>query len=266
MSIVTISRGSYSRGKEVAEEVGRRLGYEVISRDLILEASEQFNVPEIKLVRAIRDAPGILERFGSDKRKYVSYFRASLLKRLVNDNIVYHGLAGHFFLKGVSHVLKVRIIADLDERTRLEMERENISEKEALRLLKKDDDERRKWSKALYGIDTNDPLLYDLVLHIKSLGVAEAAEIICHAVKLKPFVTTPSSQQLLKDLALEAQVAVKLMNWHPGAQVKCREGNLEIRIVGSAGQEQELKRSVTELAAKFPAVKHVKVKVVDTER
>ncbi|NIM21548.1 MAG: cytidylate kinase-like family protein, partial [Candidatus Latescibacteria bacterium] len=57
MSIVTISRGSYSRGKEVAEKVAEKLGYECISRDVIIEACDEFNVPEVKLVRAIHDAP-----------------------------------------------------------------------------------------------------------------------------------------------------------------------------------------------------------------
>jgi hypothetical protein len=42
------------------------------------------------------------------------------------DNIVYHGLAGPLLRKGIPHVLKVRIIADLNERLRDEMERERI--------------------------------------------------------------------------------------------------------------------------------------------
>ncbi|MBW1912541.1 MAG: cytidylate kinase family protein, partial [Deltaproteobacteria bacterium] len=45
MPIITISRGSYSKGKEVAEKVSQKLGYECISRDVLLEASEEFNVP-----------------------------------------------------------------------------------------------------------------------------------------------------------------------------------------------------------------------------
>ena len=35
MPIITISQGSYSRGKEVAEKVAEELGYEVISRNII---------------------------------------------------------------------------------------------------------------------------------------------------------------------------------------------------------------------------------------
>ena len=68
MAIVTISRGSYSRGKEIAEKVAQKLGYECIAREALIEASEQFNIPEIKLVRAIHDAPSILDRFAYGKK------------------------------------------------------------------------------------------------------------------------------------------------------------------------------------------------------
>ena len=49
-------------------------------------------------------------------------------------------------LKGIPHVLKVRIIADLEERVRDEMGRERIPKQEALRLILRDDQERRKWT------------------------------------------------------------------------------------------------------------------------
>jgi len=86
------------------------LGYECISRDIILEASEQFNIPEIKLIRAIHDAPSILDRFTYGKERYIAFLRAALLKHLQRDNVVYHGLAGHLFLQNIPHVLKVRIM------------------------------------------------------------------------------------------------------------------------------------------------------------
>ncbi len=139
MSIITISRGSYSRGKEVAEKLAHSLGYQCLSRDILLEASELYNIPEIKLVRAIHDAPSILERFTYSKESYVAYIRAALLRHVQKDNVVYHGLAGHFLLQGIPHVFKVRIIADLEDRVKEEMKRENISAEEARRILQKDD-------------------------------------------------------------------------------------------------------------------------------
>ena len=97
MSIVTISRGSYSRGKMVAEQLAKALSYECISREIILEASEHFNIPELKLIRAIHDAPTILDRFTYGKERFIVFFRAALLTHMQRDNVVFHGLAGHFF-------------------------------------------------------------------------------------------------------------------------------------------------------------------------
>lgn len=204
MPIITISRGSYSRGKEVAEKLAQQLGYECISRDILLGASEQFNIPEIKLIRAIHDAPSILERFTRGKERYVAFIRSTLLKVVQKDNVVYHGLAGHYFLQGIPHVIKVRIMADLEDRVQEEMRREKISADEARNILRKDDDERRRWGIQIYGVDTWDPKLYDMVLHIKSLTVDDAVDLISKAAQLPRFQTTPESQRLLDDMVREA--------------------------------------------------------------
>ena len=204
MSIVTISRGSYSRGKEVAEKLAKTLGYECISREILLEASEKFNIPEIKLIRAVHDAPSVFERFTHGKERYVAYLKAALLKHVQKDNVVYHGLAGHFFLQEIPHVLKVRISADLEDRIAEEMRRENISAEEARATIKKDDEARRRWGLYLFGADTWDPSLYDLVIHIKTkaLSVDDAVNLILCAVEMPCFQTTPKSQNVLDNLVL----------------------------------------------------------------
>ena len=95
MAIITISRGSYSKGKEVAEMVAAKLGYDCISREVLIKASDRFNIPEVKLIRAIHDAPSILERFGRKRQAFVAFIRSELACRVSTDNVVYHGLAGH---------------------------------------------------------------------------------------------------------------------------------------------------------------------------
>ena len=213
MAIITISRGSYSRGKEVAEKLAQELEYECISREVLLEASKEFNIPEIKLVRAIKDAPSILERFTQGRERYVAYVRAALLKHVQKDNVVYHGLAGNYLLQGIPHVLKVRIIADLEDRVAEEMKREGISAAKARELIKKDDEERRRWSLHLYGADPWDPMLYDLVIHLNTITVDDAVNLISHAVQLPGFQTTPQSQALIDNLALLARLQVEQVWW-----------------------------------------------------
>lgn len=238
MPIITISRGSYSRGKEVAEKLAEALGYECISRDILLEASEEFNTPEIKLIRALHDAPTVLERFHFGKERYISYVKSALLQHVRRDNVVYHGLAGHYFLQDIPHVLKVRIIADIDDRVREEMSRENIPAEKARYILKKDDEERRKWGIALHGMDTWDSRLYDLVIHIKALTVEDAVRIICDTVKKETFRTTPESRKLLEDLALAARVQAQLVEKFPRVNVTADNGQV---FIGCTGEKPALR-------------------------
>lgn len=261
MAIITISRGSYSKGKKVAERVAERLGYACISRDLLVEASERFNIPEIKLVRALHDAPSVLERFTYGKETYLAYIEAAFLEHAQQDNMVYHGLAGHFFLKGVQHVLKVRVLADIEERIRFEMEREKISRDEALNILKKDDHERRQWSLKLFGIDTWDPSLYDLVVHIRKLTVDDAVSIICHTLTREHFKTTPESQKVLDDLVLASRVKTTLIATYPYVRVTATDGVIYIDTPSAMKSAPQLADEVTDLVEKVPGVKDVKVHV-----
>jgi len=259
MSIVTISRGSYSKGKEVAEKVAQKLGYECVARDVIIEASKEFNIPEIKLVRAIHDAPSILERIGYSKERYLAYLQVAMLELFQKDNVVYHGLAGHFFIKGIPHVLKVRIIADMEERVKLEVEREGISKREALRILKNDDRERRKWSKYVHGIDTWDPSLYDLVIHIKKITADDAADIISHTVRLEHFKTTPESQKAVDHLLTAARVKAALIDLKPDIEVFARNGTVSIKAKATEFQDENLIHKIEEIAKSIPGVKDVEV-------
>ena len=248
MPIITISRGSYSRGKEVAEKLAQKLGYDILSRDILLEASERFNIPEIKLVRAIHDAPSVLERFTYGKELYVAYIRATLLKHVQKDNVVYHGLAGHYLLRGIPHVLKVRILADLEDRVQEEMRREKITEDEARYIIKKDDDERRRWGIFVFGIDTWDPMLYDMVLHIKSLRVSDAVELVSHAAQLPHFQANPESQQLLDDMTMAAQVEAALVEEFPSAKVEVKHGEVFVNIQGTLSEEQQTVNMIQRIA------------------
>jgi len=262
MSIITISRGSYSRGKEVAEKLAQALNYECISREIILEASEQFNIPELKLVRAIHDAPTILDRFTSGKERFVAFFRAALLNHFQRDNIVFHGLAGHFFLQKIPHVLKVRIIADLEDRVREEMKRENISADEARQVLVKDDAERRKWGLHLFGLDTWDPRLYDIILHIDNMQVDHAVSIILHCLEQPCFQTAPESRRLLDDSSLAAQVEAALVKDFPKVAADARNGDVYVSVRGSLVDERMISAKVKMQAEKVAGVKRIHVNLI----
>jgi cytidylate kinase len=265
MSIIAISRGSYSRGSEVASRVAEVLGYKCISREILIHASNTFNIPEIKLIHAIHDAPSFLDRISHGKERYISYIRTALLRAVQWDNVVYHGFAGHFFLQGIPHVLKVRIIAELEDRIREEMLQEDVTAERARNTIMRDDEERRKWGLSLYGIDMGDPDLYDMVVHLKTLKVTDVAKIITDAVKLPPFQTTPVSQSLLDDMVLASQIESLLVHEYPRLAVRAQKGSVLIRVdTGLTGlalksREEEIVRRIEEIALTLGGARKVQV-------
>jgi len=258
MAIITISRGSYSRGKTVAEKVASRLGHECLSRDLLLAASKEFNIPEIKLVRALHDAPSVLERFTYGKERYLCHLRKSLLQYAIQGNLVYHGLAGQYFLAGIPHIFKLRIIADMADRVQEEMRREHISEEEARYILMKDDDERRKWGMQVYGIDMWDCRLYDMVLHVGALTLDDAVDIVCHAVQKKAFQETPDSRKAVEDMYLAAKVQSAIIGILPTAMVEASDGVVSVSTPNAHSVlTDKVIRQITAAGKKVEGVKDV---------
>ena len=261
MAIITISRGSYSKGKEVAEKTAACLGYDCVAREVLIEASEHFNIPEIKLVRSLHDAPSVLQRFTYGKERYISYIEEAFLERVQQDNVIYHGLAGHFFLKGITHTLKVRIMADMKDRVEWEVERERISAQEALSILKKDDDERRRWSLHLYGVDTNDPHLYDLVVRVGKISVDDAVETICNMAQKESFKATSESRAAMDDLVLAARARVKVMDVQPNVVVSAKAGIVYVDTQAQETDEGKVIKAIGQAVSQVPGLKDIRVNV-----
>lgn len=229
MAIITISRGSYSHGKEIAEKVAEMLGYECVSREVLLEASQYFKISEKKLLESIHDAPSILDRITHGREKYIAYIRAALLDHVQKDNVVYHGHAGHLLIPEIRHVLKVRVIAEMDERIAFVQEQRKLSRDEAAAFLANEDKQRALWTRYLYKVDIEDPRMYDIFLHIGGLRIPDACDIICIAAKSEAFTTTPESQKTITDLAIVSHAKAALKDVC-NAEVKSIDGMVYVEV------------------------------------
>ena len=265
MGIITISRGSYSRGIEIAQKLADKLGYECISREVLLKASKDFNVPETELMHAIHDAPSIFDRIKDGKKNYVAFIREAFLEHIQKDNIIYHGLAGHFFTKGIPNILKIRITADIKYRTNVVMIRDNVSEEKALEIINNIDAERSKWSTQLYGIDARSAELYDVVLHINCLEVDGIVDILYDLAQRPCFQTTPESKRKLKDMLIAAKAHLTVVDKYPEAIVKCKDGSVLITVESSLSIEKKLSKKFNNLIKDIDGVKEVKTFVIPFE-
>jgi cytidylate kinase len=201
MPIITISRCSYTYGKKVAESVAETLGYTCISREELLDASHEFNMPGMKLVREL---PIILDQTVFNKHRYIAYIRSALLKHLAKGKVVYHGFCGHIFLKDFDHVLKVQITADLEDRVKIVMDRDGFSRNEALLFIKTMDDARKKWCQNLYKIDLSKINQYDISLNISKFPIDKAVDIICETAMSERYKITEESRGAMNELLCAA--------------------------------------------------------------
>ena len=259
MAIIAISRGNVALGKEVAEKAAEKLGYRCISREILLEASEEFNIPEVKLIRSMEHMPPFFDRISQKSKKYVAYIQSALLHNLQQENVVYHGFAGHFFVRDNPHVLKVRINSEMSNRVSRVMDRDGVSKKQALASLKKIDALRKKWSMKLYGMDPEDPRYYDLVLLLDTLTVDDAAEVVCQVSRLPQFASTPESKRSMDDLVLAADARTLLLDMKSDAEVWACDGYLYVKKGRSGSEDHDLVEKLGELAAKLPEAKGIEL-------
>ena len=256
MPIITISRGSYYHAKSIAEKLAKRLGYSCLSRDQVVENIDKFQLPEIKLVRGLNDSFSVLDRFPHGKKRFKVAIRSAILHQFLAGNVVYHGLVGHHFVSNISHVLKVRIISDTEKRVADEMARENISEEKARYILKKDDEERRKWAMFLYGIDIMDSDNYNLTIRIGHLSEDEAVNIIANAVELQSFQETAESEAALVDSALQALVSERLFDF-PNAAVAVKNGQIEIVMKVPEDQQSVIHDRISQMLVDVDGMKEL---------
>jgi cytidylate kinase len=208
MPIITISRCSYTHGKDVAEAIADTLGYTCICREELIDNSQEFAMPDLKLVREL---PIILDQTVFNKHRYISYIRSVLLKHLEKGKVVYHSFCGHILLKDIDHVLKVQITTDLEDRVRIAMDREGFSRNDALLFIKTLDDARKNWCQKLYKIDHSAVCQYDISLNISKLPIDKAVDVICKTAALDLFKPTAQSRKAMVELLCTADEKSKTL-------------------------------------------------------
>jgi cytidylate kinase len=208
--IVTISRGSFSGGRVLAECLAEKLGYRVVSREILAAAAKRYGVAEERLARALERAPGLWERLGRERQLYITYIQAALCELLQEDNVVYHGHAGHLLVRDVSHVLRVRLIAPMGYRIGAAMASLRCGREEAEAHVRRVDEERARWTRFLYEIDWDSPLLYDLVVNLEGMSVETACAVVGATAAQPEFQPTEASRKALRDLTLGCRVRAAL--------------------------------------------------------
>ena len=259
MAIITISRGTYSGGKYLAESLAERLGYRCLSREELLEnAANQYRIPEYALNAALDNKPGFPEGMNLRRIHYIAYVRAAFAKQIKNDDVVYHGQVGHLLLTSLPGVFKVRAISNMEFRIVAAMRQHRLNREKAIDLIKKVDRERAEWAKTIYNVDWEDPSQYDLVVDLGNMRISEACDQVIGAVRAAPR-QVHESLKILDDFAqstdIRARIAAHSSINDEGIEIEAEEGI--ITITGKADSAGEM-AMIMEIVGETRGVKGIK--------
>jgi cytidylate kinase len=270
MSVIAISRGSLFATKKLAEGLKARLGYDIISREEVIDAAKRYGIEETGLgEKDIMEShpPGYWHERSDERMHYLTCFKTALLDFAVEGSIIYHGNLAHILLNEIPFVLRVRVNAPLENRIKPLMEGEGMSKEAAIERIKDMDHRRRLWTQFLYDAEVIDPIFFDLVLNLERISIDDAIEMVVTEVKKEPFQPTEESMKALKDLHLASIVKTHLMK-----SPKTRAIDLDVDADSSTGKvivsgslppdaNQTREADIQSVLSGVELVKNVEVKV-----
>jgi cytidylate kinase len=266
MAIITISHQMGAGGPEIGMALGKRLGYRYVDQELLSDAVRRYGLAEEKLSHLDESKPTLFERFDVETRHYITVLQTTLLEFAEQDNAVLMGRGGQWLLRGIPHIVRVRVIAPFEQRVRQWLKRtadmtgETPTQRSATDFVRRDDAEKAGRMRYLYEVDVADPMLYDLVINTEKVRCDAAVDMIESLVRRPETATTESARRIVAARALASRVQVALAT-HPETRryritVEAHDGTVVLEGTAALDRAVEVARTV-------PGVRDVRTQQVE---
>ena len=266
MAIIIVSHQMGAGGPEVGRALAERTRYRYVDQELLLDAVRRYGLAEEKLSHLDESKPTLFERFDTETRHHITVLQTTLLELAELDNAVFMRGGGQWLLRGVAHVLRIRLIAPVEHRVKqwikrvAEMTGETPNHRAAADFVRRDDAEKSGRMRYLYEVDIADPMLYELIVNTEKLKYEAVVEMVESLLRRPEMQTTEAGRKLVASRALASRVQVALAN-HPETRryritVEAHDGI--VTLEGTAALERAV-----EVARTVPGVLDVKTQQVE---
>jgi cytidylate kinase len=267
MTIVAISRELGSGGTAIAAAVAKALSFEYVDREIVLQAARAHEVPEEKIADVDERRLTLWERFDEEKRRYLIFIESAYYSFAEKGNVVTAGRGGPFFLRDVSHALKVRVVAPVEVRVRRVMEQDRLDQKAATARVKSYDRELAGRIDYLFGVDWTSPEHYDLVINTGADAWHFYTELLVWAARHPQYQPTPESLQRIRDLSLASRVRAAIakdpVTKNINVEVTAQSGRVALKGVVFSPAMMD---AAAEVARRVPGVAGVSCEAVEIPR
>lgn len=179
MAIIAIARELAALGEEVAHELVRITGYRYIDRDYMENRLGEFGIGPEKRHKYDEKKPGLWASLSQERDDYLHFLKTVLYEESALGDCVFVGRGSTAILRGLPHLVSVRLAAPLAIRVARVKLHFNCDERHALQLIEQSDRDRSGFHKYFFSIDWRDTREYSIALTMaEQPRPREAAEII----------------------------------------------------------------------------------------
>lgn len=262
MSIIILSSDDRETEGLIAEKVALEKGYDRLDRHFLSEVAAKHEMKPEKLAEALDSTPTVLGKLPVRHwRQYLACIEAEVLERMLADDLVCCGLAANLYVTGISHAMRVRVLAGKEKKITDIADQNAISIEKAEKLSVKALVRRKKWSLAAFGSDETDLSRYDMVINLDQIDPVEAVRTITGASEYRKFQVMTYSKKCLTDLALAARVNLELLKSMTDVKVQAKDGAVIVFVRTLRRQKRKTVETIKELASRVDGVSYVEVHV-----
>lgn len=205
MAILTISRQFGGGAKAIAVETASGLGYEYIDRATMFKDISTKGTRWGTYARDFDEHyPNVWERHDWSFKAFVALIQSLIYDYAKRDNVIIAGTGGTFLLKGISHVLRIRIESSMEDRIKRVVGDQVINEHTAKWIIDKVDADMARSMYILYGKHWDDPKEYDEVFNTSRQDRQYIVEAIKKGLEQKESL---KNQEALNNLELRSLAA-----------------------------------------------------------
>jgi cytidylate kinase len=179
MYFITLTRKMGTNGSEIARRIANELQYNLYDTEAIENAAREMGF--LKDVKEVDEkAPSLFERLFSHRPEiHLDRLNSVMYELASRGNAVFLGRGSHILLRTFKCAFHVRVTASLEKRIQTLVER-GFQREAAIKTIHKSDHERGAFIKFAFGLDWDNPELYDLVLNMDNLSVDLATDAVLH--------------------------------------------------------------------------------------
>jgi cytidylate kinase len=262
MTSILISADDQTMGLDFAKNLATKINFKCLDRSFLKTVAERYKTTEEKLLKALNIPPSSRRLWSKNMEQHLAYIQASTLESLLDDNVVCEGLAAHFYVRGVSHILNVRLLSDRKAREEMLMQKKIITLKKARKILDRETLSELRWSQKAFNSDASDASLYDMVLSIEQMGLDKATEVVMNMAEYRKFKPMTYSIKCLQDLALASRLHILLLSRFSDFSVIADGSRVIVYIKGSKRQKAKTAGEIKVIANEIPEIGFVEVHVV----